>query len=101
MKEYCHTSLPWFTLGEIIGTDAGFIVQGLIVRWNETIGAVVGPEGQQTQYSYDAHKFDLELPIEVAPGPEAVEYYLEAGKDGIIEKAKTRLTQKEGFDDAY
>ena len=96
MIEYCHTSLPWFTLGQIVSTGSGFIVQGLIVRWNETIEVMDGLEKTQ-QYVYDAYKFDLELPVEVEPGQEAVEYYLEQAKSAILALAQSRLAQCEGF----
>lgn len=97
MKEYCHTSLPWFSMGQLTGTGSGFIIRDLIVRWNEVTETIEGPEGQQVQYAYDAHRFDLDLPTEVAPGPEAVEYYLEQAKDAIILQAQTLLAQEEGF----
>ena len=97
MKERCHISLPWFSMGQIAGTGSSFIISGLIVRWNEAVEAIDGPDGQQTSYSYDAIRFDLELPAEVQPGQEAVEYYLEQAKDTILAQAQALLAQEVGF----
>ena len=96
MKEKSHVALPWFSLGQIVSTGSGFVIRDLIVRWNETVEIIDGPE-QSQQYAYDAYKFDLELPVEVEPGQEAVEYYLEQAKTAILALAQSRLAQCEGF----
>ena len=97
MKEKCHSNLPWYTLGQIVSIGSGFVIRGLIVRWNEVVETVEGPEGQQVQYAYDAMKFDLALPTDVQPGKVAVELYLNSAKDSITAKAQNLLAQREGF----
>ena len=50
-----------------------------------------------TEYVYDAHRFDYELPPEISPGSEAVEFYLEAAQAAIIQLAQDLEAQEAGF----
>lgn len=89
MKEHSHLQLGWYTLGVIKKAGSKWIIEGLLVRWNErTIEA---------EYVYDAHRFDYELPPEVQPGREAVEYYLEQAKLAVVQLAQDLAAQEAGF----
>jgi len=79
MIERCHAVLPWFSLGQIVNVGSGFVIKDLMVRWNERTEIREEPEGS-IEYVYDMYRFDLELPPEIEPGREAVEYYLEHAK---------------------
>ena len=50
-----------------------------------------------TEYVYDAHRFDYEMPPEVRPGIEAVEYYLEAAQAAVLQLAHDLEAQEAGF----
>lgn len=87
-----------FSMGKIEKTVSGWIIKDLLVRWNERQETKEIEEGEEEiEYVYDAHRFDLHLPVEVQPGREAVEYYLEQAKDAIIQLAQDNLAQEEGF----
>jgi hypothetical protein len=50
-----------------------------------------------TEYVYDAHRFDFELPPEVQPGLEAVEFYLEAAQVAVLQLAQDLAAREAGF----
>jgi len=84
-------------LGQIVNVGSGFVIKDLMVRWNERTEIREEPEGS-IEYVYDMYRFDLELPPEIEPGREAVEYYLEHAKDAIVAHAQSLSAQQEGFD---
>ena len=97
MKEHSHLQLGWYTLGVIKKAGSKWIIEGLLVRWNEQIEEQ-DMDGETTiEYVYDAHRFDYELPPEVQPGPEAVEFYLDAAKDAVLQLAQDLASQEAGF----
>ena len=98
MIESSHKQEGWLTLGPITKSSAGaFIIKDLIVRWNEQARTISGPDEDRIEYVYDALRFDLELPPEVQPGIEAVEYYLEQAKSAILSQAQNIVAQEGGF----
>ncbi len=97
MKEHSHLQLGWYTLGVIKKAGSKWIIEGLLVRWNEQIEERDMGDGPITEYVYDAHRFDYELPVEISPGVEAVEFYLEAAKDSFLQLAQDLATQETGF----
>jgi len=101
MIESSHKQENWFTMGVISKsiTGLGFIVKDLIVRWNERQCVINGPDEGRTEYIYNAIRFDIELPLEVQPGVESVEYYLEQAKSSILTMAQALASQEDGFYD--
>jgi len=97
MKEHSHLQLGWYTLGVIKKAGSKWIIEGLLVRWNEQIEERDMDGETVTEYVYDAHRFDYELPVEIQPGTEAVEYYLEAAQDVVLKLAQDLATQEAGF----
>jgi len=98
MKEHSHLQLGWYTLGVIKKSGSKWIIEGLLVRWNEQIEERdMDGETTVTEYVYDAHRFDFELPPEVQPGLEAVEFYLEAAQAAILQLAQGLEAQEAGF----
>ena len=97
MKEHSHLQLGWYTLGVIKKAGSKWIIEGMLVRWNEQIEERDMDGETVTEYVYDAHRFDYELPPEVQPGQEAVEFYLEAAKDAVLQLAQDLAAQDEGF----
>ena len=97
MKEHSHISLGWYTLGVIQKEGSKWIVKDLLVRWNEQTEEKETEDGTETEYVYDAHRFDFELPPEVQPGLEAVEFYLEAAQAAILQLAQDLEAQEAGF----
>ncbi len=98
MKEHSHISLGWYTLGVIKKAGSKWIIEGLLVRWNEQIEERDMDGGETvTEYVYDAHRFDFELPPEVQPGIEAVEFYLEAAQAAVLQLAQDLSAQEAGF----
>ena len=97
MKEHSHLQLGWYTLGVIKKTGSKRIIEGLLVRWNEQIEERDMDGETVTEYVYDAHRFDFELPPEISPGNEAVEFYLEAAQAAIIQLAQDLEAQEAGF----
>ncbi len=89
MEDKSSIRQPWYSMGKIESSGCGWVVRDLLVRWGE----VVAGDG----YSYTAHRIDYVLPIEVSPGRESVEFYLEAAKDAIIALAVQAIAQSEGF----
>ena len=98
MKEHSHLSLGWYTLGVIHKAGSELVLKDLLVRWNEQIEErdMVGGE-TVTEYVYDAHRFDYELPPEVQPGIEAIEFYLEAAQATVLQLAQDLAAQEAGF----
>lgn len=97
MKEHSHLQLGWYTLGVIKKAGSKWIIEGLLVRWNEQIEERDMDGETVTEYVYDAHRFDYELPPEVQPGVEAVEFYLEAAQTAISQLAQDLGAQEAGF----
>lgn len=97
MKEHSHLQLGWYTLGVIKKAGSKWIIEGMLVRWNEQIEERDMDGETVTEYVYDAHRFDYELPPEVQPGQEAVEFYLEAAKDAVLQLAQDLAAQEAGF----
>ena len=98
MKEHSHISLGWYTLGVIQKAGSKWVIKDLLVRWNEQTEERDMDGGETvTEYVYDAHRFDYELPPEISPGNEAVEFYLEAAQAAIIQLAQDLEAQEAGF----
>jgi len=97
MKEKSNIQQPWFSFGKIEHVGPGFQITDLMVRWNEQIGTRETEDGSEPEYTYDAHRFDYELPSKISPGIEAVEFYLGEAKDAVVLLAQNLLTQEEGF----
>ena len=98
MKEHSHISLGWYTLGVIQKEGSKWIVKDLLVRWNEQTEERDMDGGETVaEYVYDAHRFDFELPPEVQPGLEAVEFYLEAAQAAVLQLAQDLAAQEVGF----
>ena len=99
MKEHSHLQLGWYTLGVIKKSGSKWIIEGLLVRWNEQIEERDMDGETVTEYIYDAHRFDYDLPAEVQPGIEAVEYYLEAAQSAVLQLTQDLAAQEAGFVD--
>ena len=98
MIERSHLQLGWYTLGVVQKEGSKWIVKDLLVRWNEQIEERDMDGGETvTEYVYDAHRFDYELPLEVQPGLEAVEFYLEAAQAAVLQLAQDLAAQEAGF----
>ena len=98
MIERSHLQLGWCTPGVIQKEGSKWIVKDLLVRWNEQTEERDMDGGETvTEYVYDAHRFDFELPPEVQPGREAVEFYLEAAQDAVLQLAQDLAAQEAGF----
>ena len=97
MKEHSHMRLSWYTLGTIEKIGSKWFIKDLYVRWNEQIDEKEMGDGLITEYVYDAIRFNYELPVDVQPGVDAVEYYLPEAKDSVILLAQKLLAQEEGF----
>jgi hypothetical protein len=99
MKDKSNVQQKWFSFGKIEHVGPGFQITDLLVRWNEQIGTRETDDGREPEYTYDAHRFDYELPPEVQPGVEAVEYYLEAAQSAVLQLAQDLAAQEAGFVD--
>ena len=99
MKEHSHLQLGWYTLGVIQKEGSKWIIKDLLVRWNEHTEELEDMDGGETtvEYVYDAYRFDYELPPEVRPGIEAVEFYLEVAQDAVLQFAQDLAAQGAGF----
>ena len=97
MKEHSHLQLGWFTLGVIQKEGSKWVIKDLLVRWDEHTEKRDMDGETVTEYVYDAHRFDYELPPEISPGNEAVEFYLEAAQAAIIQLAQDLEAQEAGF----
>ncbi|MFA7220735.1 MAG: hypothetical protein WC119_09600 [Synergistaceae bacterium] len=97
MKERSNIQQPWHGVVNIERDGSRYVVRGLMVRWNETIEEKEADEGTEAEYVYDAHRFDYELPPEVQPGVEAVEFYLEAAQAAVLQLAQDLAAQEAGF----
>lgn len=97
MIEHSHRQETWFSIGQIAYLDSRWVIHDLLVRWNERKLTINGPEGAVVEYVYDAYRFDMEIPIEVQPGIEAVEYYIEQAKSAILIQAQNLAAQEVGF----
>jgi len=96
MKEYSHRQLSWYTLGRIEKIGPKWFIKDLYVRWNEQIeNREMGGESM-IEYVYDMIRFDYELPVDVQPGIEAVEYYM-SEREAVIQLAQSLLAQEDGF----
>jgi len=100
MKEHSHRQLPWYSLGLIEKIGSKWFIKDLYVRWNEQIEEKEMGDGLITEYVYDAIRFNYELPVDVQPGVEAVEYYLAEAEDAVTLLAQRLLTQEEGFNES-
>lgn len=69
----------------------------LLVRWDEH---QIAKSDGTIEYVYQAHRFDYDLPAEVNPGIEAIEYYFELAKPAIIVLAQNLLAQEGGLHEA-
>lgn len=97
MIESSHEQKPWYGLGIIEKRRSGWAIRDLLVRWNERQVERPICEEVQIEYQYDAYRFDYLLPVEVQPGVEAVEYYLEQAKSAIQAQAQALSEQEAGF----
>ena len=97
MKERSNIQQPWHGVVNIERDGSRYVVRDLLVRWNEQIEERDMDGETVTEYVYDAHRFDFELPPEVQPGLEAVEFYLEAAQAAILQLAQDLEAQEAGF----
>jgi hypothetical protein len=97
MQDRSDIQKPWCELGPIVKSGGGWVIKDLLIRWNEQQEIKQTDMGEQTEYVYDAHRFDYLLPVEVQPGSEAVEYYFEQAKTAIIQQAQDLAAQGAGF----
>ncbi len=99
MIERSHEQKTWYELNGIEKTSLGWIIH-ILVRWNERQESRQADVGTVTEYVYDAYWLDYQLPVEVQPGREAVEYYLGQAQTAIVQLAQEALAQEAGFHDA-
>ena len=97
MKERSNIQQPWHGAVNIERDGSRYVVRGLMVRWNEQTEEKETEDGTETEYVYDAHRFDFVLPPEVQPGLEAVEFYLEAAQAAVLQLAQDLAAQEAGF----
>ena len=97
MKERSNIQQPWHGVVNIERDGSRYIIRDLMVRWNEQTEEKETEDGTETEYVYDAHRFDYELPPEIGPGNEAVEFYLEAAQAAIIQLAQDLEAHEAGF----
>ena len=97
MKERSNIQQPWHGVVNIERDGSRYVIRNLLVRWNETTEEHETESGTETEYVYDAHRFDFELPPEVQPGLEAVEFYLEAAQAAVLQRAQDLAAQGAGF----
>lgn len=97
MEERSNISKNWYELGTIEKSGSRWIIRDLMIRWNERTEEKEMEDGPGTEYVYDAHRFDYELPPEVQPGIEAVEFYLEAAQAAVLQLAQDLAAQEAGF----
>ena len=97
MKERSNIQQPWHGVVNIERDGPRYVVRDLLVRWNETTEEKETEDGTEIEYVYDAHRFDYELPPEVPPGLEAVEFYLEAAQAAVLQMAQDLAAQEAGF----
>ena len=97
MKERSNIQQPWHGVVNIERDGSRYVVRDLLVRWNEQIEERDMDGETVTEYVYDAHRFDFELPPEVQPGLEAVEFYLEAAQAAVLQLAQDLEAQEAGF----
>jgi len=88
MKERSNIQQPWHGICQIEKDGTRWVIRDLLVRWNEAAEQRETEDGTETEYIYDAHRIDVELPPEVQPGIEAVEFYLEAAQAAILQLAQ-------------
>jgi hypothetical protein len=97
VQDRSNIQMPGCKLGPIVKNGGGWVIKDLLIRWNERTEIKQTEQGEQTEYIYDAYRFDYQLPVEVEPGIESVTYYLEAAKTEIIQLAQAIATQEAGF----
>ena len=97
MKERSNIQQPWHGVVNIERDGSRYVICNLLVRWNETTEEKETEDGTETEYVYDAHRFDYELPPEVQQGLEAVEFYLEAAQAAVLQLAQDLAAQEAGF----
>jgi hypothetical protein len=88
MIDKSNIQQPAIDIGPISRTATGFAVE-LFVRWDEVASG--------GEYTYTAHRFIYPLPPEVAPGTDAVEYYVGQMESAIVLQAQNLMAQEEGF----
>ena len=96
MKERSNIQQPWHGVVNIERDGSRYIIRDLMVRWNEQTEEKEIEDGIETEYVYDAYRFDFELPPEVQPGIEAIEFYLEAAQAAILQLAQDLEAQEAG-----
>ena len=96
MKEKSNIQQPWHGVVNIERDGSRYIIRNLLVRWNEQTEEKEIEDGTETEYVYDAHRFDFELPPEVQPGLEAVEFYLEAAQAAVLQLAQDLEAREAG-----
>lgn len=97
MKERSNIQQPWHGVVNIERDGSRYVVRDLLVRWNEQTEERETDEGTETEYVYDSRRIDVELPPEVQPGIEAVEFYLEAAQAAVLQLAQDLEAQEAGF----
>ena len=97
MKERSNIQQPWHGVVNIERDGSRYVVRDLMVRWNEQTEEKETEDGTETEYVYDAYRFDFELPPEVQSGLEAVEFYLEAAQAAVLQLAQDLAAQEAGF----
>jgi hypothetical protein len=97
MKERSNIQQPWHGVVNIERDGSRYVVRDLLVRWNEQTEEKETEDGTEIEYVYDAHRFDFELPPEVQPGIEAVEFYLEAAQAAVLQLAQDLAAQEAEF----
>lgn len=99
MIEKSHERMPWCSNEGMIYLPSGAWAVKLLVRWDEQIETVTGPDGERIEYSYTSHRIIHELP-DVAPHDnDELPYYIEQFKDTIVANAQNNLIQDDGFHD--
>lgn len=94
MEERSNIQLSWHGTIQTEFDGSKYVIKGLRVRWNEQQQE---QEDGEIEYVYSAHVVDVELPPEVQPGMEAVEFYLEATQDATLQLAQDLAAQEAGF----
>ena len=97
MEERSNISKDWYELGTIEKSGSRWFIRDILVRWNERIEEKETEDGTMNEYVYDTHRFNYELPVEVRPGLEAVEFYLEAAQAAVLQLAQDLAAQEAGF----
>lgn len=97
MIEKSNIQQLWHGAVNVERDGTGWVIRDLLVRWNETTEERETETGTETEYVYDAHRINVDLPPEISPGLEAVELYLEAAQAAILQLAQDLDAQEAGF----